>query len=237
MRVIRPAALTRGLTLPTLLPALVLAAAGAVAGALAVVLAPTSPVAAAAFGIAGVLGVVGGLAALFLARRPEGADRDVLAIEALIRDAFDDSYTLILAPRLPLQRRGLSALLVGPAGLRVLTVRDWAGRFRVRGRTWEISENGRERWTPAAANPSVDVAVLVDGVSRWATAAGLHVPVSGAIVFPRRRSRVVLEEPEDEIVTTENVPWWANRIGRVQRLDGARVAQVVSTVIEESERA
>ena len=63
---------------------------------------------------------------------------------------------------------------------------------------------------------------LGEGVGRWAVEAGLpHVPVRGAVAFPLKRSRIALEEPEDEIVTTDNGPWWGNAIGRARRLDQA----------------
>ena len=56
----------------------------------------------------------------------------------LLAPAFDDSYTLVLSPRLPGVPADLAALLVGPAGVRALIARRWRGRYRVRGRGWEL---------------------------------------------------------------------------------------------------
>ena len=43
---------------------------------------------------------------------------------------------------------------------------------------------------------------------------------------------IVLEEPEGEVVTTDNAPWWAQSIGRVQKMDQQRVARFVQTVVD-----
>jgi hypothetical protein len=71
-------------------------------------------------------------------------------------------------------------------------------------------------------------------VAAWARAAldepGL--PIVPAIVFPRAWSVIVLEEPGGEIVTSDNAPWWSQRIGRLQRMDAPRVARFVQAVID-----
>ncbi|MGH2358783.1 MAG: hypothetical protein ACRDGJ_12395, partial [Candidatus Limnocylindria bacterium] len=67
--------------------------------------------------------------------------------------------------------------------------------------------------------------------------AGLgQVPIAPAVVFPRSFSRVVLEEPAEEVVSTDNVPWWANRIGRVQRVDGVQAARFLDAVLSAGEQ-
>jgi hypothetical protein len=45
----------------------------------------------------------------------------------------------------------------------------------------------------------------------------------------------VLEEPEIEVVTSDNAPWWANRIGRVRRIDEAVGLRLAATIIDEAE--
>ena len=47
-----------------------------------------------------------------------------------------------------------------------------------------------------------------------------------------RESVIVLEEPAARSSPTDNAPWWAQRIGRVQRLDPQRVGRVVQAVID-----
>ena len=75
-------------------------------------------------------------------------------------------------------------------------------------------------------------------MASWARDAGLHLPaLNGAVVFPYRHSQIVLEEPDAEIVTSENVPWWANRIGRVQRMDGSATNRFVSAVLAAADDA
>src|SRR4026207_1808349 len=123
---------------------------------------------------------------------------------------------------------GAVAAGAGPAAL---TVRDWEGQYRVRGRVWEFHAGRRRGWIRCRTNPSFDAVALGEGVGRWAGAAGMpHVPVRGAVAFPLKRSRVVLEEPEDEIVTSDNGPWWGNAIGRARRLDDQTGAGFLAAV-------
>ena len=79
---------------------------------------------------------------------------------------------------------------------------------------------------------------LAEGVARWASDAGLRdMPIRAAIAFPRRQSSIVLEEPVDEVITSDNAPWWANSIGRVRRLDAAGGARFIEHVLDAGERA
>lgn len=155
-------------------------------------------------------------------------------LERLLAPTFDDSYALVLNPRLPIRNAArLDGLLIGPAGVRALTVRNWEGRYRVRGRTWEFHAGSRRGWIRCRTNPSMDAAALGDGVARWAAAADMpHVPIRGAVVFPMSRSRITLEEPADEVVTADNGPWWANAIGRARRLDPAAGATFLAVVLD-----
>jgi hypothetical protein len=165
--------------------------------------------------------------------------RDMIGndIARLLAPAFDDSYTLLLAPRLPGVPADLAALLVGPAGVRALIARRWRGHFRVRGRGWEMDTRSRAGWIPTLTNPSFDADAVADAVTRWSKVA-LDDPslgVTPAVAFPRPFSTVVLEEPIGEIVTTDNAPWWAQSIGRVQRIDAHRATRFVEAVLSASE--
>jgi len=155
----------------------------------------------------------------------------------LLAPAFDDSYVLVLAPRLPGVPNDLAALLVGPPGVRALIARRWHGRYRVRGRGWEFDTRSRAGWIPTLTNPSFDADAVSDAVARWTRTAvdDPTVAITPAIAFPRPYSTVVLEEPTGEIVTADNAPWWAQRIGRVQRLDPRRAARFVEAVLSASE--
>jgi hypothetical protein len=165
-------------------------------------------------------------------RKEEGED-----IVRLLGPALDDSYTLVLAPRLPGVPADLAALLVGPAGVRAVIARRWRGRYRVRGRGWELDTHSRSGWIPTPTNPSFDADAVADSVTRWSRAAidDPSVAITPAIAFPRPFSHVVLEEPSGEIVTTDNAPWWAQTIGRVQRLDAHRAARFIEAVLSASE--
>jgi len=156
----------------------------------------------------------------------------------LLAPAFDDAYVLILSPRLPGVPDDLAGLLVGPAGVRALLARRWHGRYRVRGRGWEFDTRSRAGWIPCLTNPSFDADKVTDAVAQWAqnAADGASLPIAAAITFPRSYSSVVLEEPEVDVVTVDNAPWWAQRIGRMQRMDPPRVARFVEAVLDASER-
>jgi hypothetical protein len=187
-------------------------------------------------GIAAALGIGIGLAWLIRALSNEPPERGDDLVR-LLATAFDDDYVLILSPRLPEVPRDLGALLVGPAGVRALVVRRWRGRYRVRGRRWEYDTKSRRGWIPCRTNPSFDGDAVAEAVARWARVAidELSLPVAPAAAFPRPWSVVILEEPDGEVVTTDNAPWWAQSIGRTQKMDQQRVARFVQGVLDAAE--
>jgi hypothetical protein len=219
----------------------VLALAMLIAGLSAIVLMAALPDgrvgAVAALGIAAALGIGVGAAWLMraLSAGPRRGSGDDLA--RLLAPAFDDSYVLILSPRLPAVPPDLAALLVGPAGVRALIARRWRGRYRVRGRGWEYDTKSFKGWIACRTNPSFDADTVAEAVAHWArSAADEHgLPIAPAVAFPRSFSVIVLEEPDSEVVTSENAPWWAQRIGRVQRMDAARAARFVQAVMDAAE--
>jgi len=232
MRVIRPAVLARGGRRRSLLLALSMLATGLLAAELALVSAGATVAAMGVMASAAAIGLGVGVAWLRRVVSPNPSASQLL--EALLGPAFDDDYTLICGPQLPIRDgRRLDGLLVGPAGVRALTVRDWDGRYRVRGQLWEFHAGRRRGWIRCRTNPSFDVVTLGEGVARWAAQRGIvNVPVRGAVAFPLRSSRIVLEEPSEEIITADNAPWWANSIGRVRRLDPATGAALIEAVLD-----
>jgi hypothetical protein len=190
-----------------------------------------------ALGIAAALAIGIGLAWLIRAlaagrTREPGED-----LANILSTAFDDSYVLVLSPRLPGVPADLAALLVGPAGVRALVARRWRGRYRVRGRGWEYDTKSRSGWIPCRTNPSFDADAVADAVRAWSRTAvdDPGVPVVPAVAFPRPWSVIVMEDPDSEILTADNAPWWAQSIGRVQRLDPTRVGRVVQAVLDAGE--
>jgi hypothetical protein len=238
MRVIRPNALSASARRRPMLLATSMIVAGLLAMELTLLASTTTL--GAAIGAA-TAAIALGIGAAWLARilRPSRSRQLTSAMANLLGDTFDDSYALVIAPRLGVRDAGrLDGILVGPAGVRVITVRDWVGRYRVRGRVWEFDTHGRKGWIRCRTNPSWDATSLCDGVTRWARDVGLpEMPIRPVVVFPRRHSQIVLEEPEDEIVTADNAPWWANSIGRVKRMDAAEAARLVEAVLDAAEPA
>ncbi len=230
MRVIRPAALASHGRRP-LLMALSMLATGALASEMTLI------GSGATVGLLASVAAIGlGIGAAWLARAlsPNRMRSAAAMLERLLVPLFDDSYTLILGPRLPIRDVArLDGLLVGPAGISVLTVRDWEGRYRVRGRSWEFHAGRGRGWIRCRTSPSYQAASLAEGVERWAAHAGVpHAPLRATVAFPLPRSRILLEQPEDEIVTAANGPWWANTIGRTRRLDARIGATVVRAVLD-----
>lgn len=237
MRLIRPARLHPVQRRRQLLLGASMLAAGFLAGQLALI-APTPPVTGAMAGAAAIgLGV--GAAWLVRALRPSRARRLADRLASMLSATFDDAYTLVLAPRLPIRdAERLDGILIGPAGVRVITMRDWEGRYRVRGRVWEFDARGRRGWIRCRTNPSFDAIALAHGVGRWASETEIgEMSIRPVVAFPDPAARVVLEEPQDEIVTRDNAPWWANTIGRVRRLDPASAARLLEAILDASERA
>jgi hypothetical protein len=232
MRVIRPAASAAGERRRGVLMAVAMLAIALVAAGLVLLGPVPSARAAAVAGFGAALGLGVGGAWLARALRRDPASVDASDLERLLAAVFDDSYALVVRPRLPGVSRDLAAILVGPAGVRGLIARRWRGRYRVRGKGWQYDTRGRQGFIACRTNPSFDAAAIRDGLSRWAESADLgQLPIESAIVFPSTHSRLILEEPADEIVTTDNTPWWAHRIGRTQRLDAARSARFVEAVL------
>lgn len=222
-----------------LLVALLMLAVGALAAGL-VVRFPDASQAAGPLALAAALGLGIGVAWLgrAIGRRPSSPVSDELA--RLLGGTFDDSWVLITEPRLPGVARDLSGLLIGPAGVRALVVRRWRGRYRVRERGWEYDTRDRRRgWIRCRTNPTFDAESVAGAVAAWARATDLdpHLTVVGAVAFPYAHSRITLEEPDGEVITTENAPWWANSIGRVRRMDPTRVASVMEAVMAATETA
>ena len=237
MRVIRPAALAPHRRRRGVLLALSMLAIGVIATEL--VLVGTGANVAAIGVLASVAALGLGIGAAWLARviSPGRMQSAAELLESLLSPVFDDAYTLVLSPRLPIRDAArLDGLLIGPAGVRAMTVRDWEGRYRVRGRQWEFHAGRGRGWIRCRTNPSFDAATLGEGVGRWAVESGMpHVQVRGAVAFPLKRSRIALEEPEDEIVTSDNGPWWGNAIGRARRLDQNTGAGFLAAVLDAAE--
>ena len=238
MRVIRPTALTATARRRPILLAGSMLAAGLVAVELTLSR-PTSTTIAAVGATTAALALGIGAAWLIRLLRPNRSRDLPGAMAALLAGTFDDSYALVVAPQLAIPDAArLDGILVGPAGVRILTVRDWVGHYRVRGRSWEFDARGRKGWIRCRTNPSWDAQKLNESVTRWAHELGLPaMPMRPVVVFPRPHSQIVLEEPEDEIVTSDNAPWWANSIGRVRRMDPADGARLIEAILDAAEPA
>jgi hypothetical protein len=238
MRLIHPS-IVRGFRDNALTVALAMLVVGSVAVLLMSLLPPSRIAPIALLGLSGAMGLGVGAGLAWRAVRRARRHREQIGddLGRMLAPAFDDTYTLLLAPRLPGVPDDLAALLVGPAGVMAFVARRWRGRYRVRGRGWEFDTRSRAGWIPTVTNPSFDADAVADAVTRW-TRANLddpNVAISPAVAFPRTYSTVVLEEPTGEVVTADNAPWWAQSVGRVQRLDPRRAARFVDAVLSASE--
>ena len=236
MRVIRPRSLSSSERRRSLALAVAMLGTGLLAGAI-ILLGVAGAILTGVLAAVAALGIGVGGAWLVRVMRPNRGRKIAARLGDLLGTAFDDSYTLLLAPRLPIRdTERLDGILIGPGGVRIFTARDWHGRYRVRGRTWEFEAGGRRGWIRCRTNPSFDAGGLASGFVRWAADRGFRdLPLQPTLAFPLARSRVVLEEPEIEVVTSDNAPWWANRFGRVRRLDEAVGLRLAAAIIDEAE--
>ena len=236
MRVIRPEVLASDPRRRPRLVALATVGVGVVSIGLAV-LGPAAPMRVGLLMVTGAIGIGVGSAWLWRVIQPDHTRRRSDALVDLLSSTLSDDYTLIVQPQLPVRDVArLDGILVGPGGVRVITVREWHGRYRLRGRGWEYDTHSYRGWIRCRTNPSTDATALAFGVSRWAEALGLpDLHARAAIIFPHAHSHVVLEEPTEEVVTTDNAPWWANAYGRVKRLNEATAARVVEAVLDAAE--
>ena len=238
MRLIRPSALSPVQRRRSVILALSMLAVGILAGQIMVV-APPEPMATGMSAGAAALGLGIGSAWLLRVLRPDRTRELTSALGDLLAPIFDDTYTLVLAPRLPVRDAvRLDGILVGPAGVRVITARDWEGRFRIRGRVWHYDAGGRRGWIACRTNPSFDAVALAEGVARWAATHDLgELSIRPTVAFPLSRSTIVLEEPADEILSSDNAPYWANTIGRVRRLDAAEADEGPASTLATSRQS
>lgn len=236
MRVIRPEVLATSPRRRPRLVALAMVGVGVVSILLAV-LGPAAPIRVGLLMVTGAVAIGVGSAWLRRVLQPDHSRRRSAALIELLSGTLGDDYTLIVQPQLPVRDAArLDGILVGPGGVRVITVREWHGRYRLRGRSWEYDTHSYRGWIRCRTNPSTDASALVFGVTRWADDLALpDIHARAAIIFPHAHSRVVLEEPTEEIVTTDNAPWWANAYGRVKRLNEVAAARVVEAVLDAAE--
>ena len=238
MRLIHPS-MARSFRDNLLLVALAMLVVGGIAVIIMGLLPPArvAPIALLGLSAALGLGVGAGMAWQVVARARRRREEMGDDLGRMLARTLDDSYTLVLAPRLPGVPDDLAALLVGPAGVKAFIARRWDGRYRVRGRGWEYDTRSRAGWIPTMTNPSFDADAVAAAVARWtrSTLGDQAIAISPAVAFPGSYSTVVLEEPIGEVVTKDNAPWWAQRIGRVQRLDPRRAASFVEEVLRASE--
>lgn len=165
---------------------------------------------------------------------PDGAAHpDARALETLLAPALDDSWVLIVSPRLPGVDDDMRGLLVGPGGVRALLVRRWHGRFRQRGRVWEFNARGKRGWIPCRTDPTRDARRVVDQVGSWMMSAiGTRLPLDGVVAFPDRHCHVeLLNDPVTEVVTLDNATSWASQVGRVRLIDGKSAGRLLEAVL------
>jgi hypothetical protein len=127
MRVIRPMTLSPGARRRPMLLAVAMLITGVLGIELTLLIA-TTPTGAAIGGATAAVALGIGAAWLVRLLRPNRSRQLASAMEALLGDTFDDTYALVVAPRLAIRDAArLDGILVGPAGIRVITVRDWVG--------------------------------------------------------------------------------------------------------------
>ena len=128
--------------------------------------------------------------------------------------------------------RELDGLLVGPAGIRVMTVRDWDGPLPRPRAAGGSSMPAGAAWIPCRTNPSFDAVRLAEGVARWAERPWARdLPMRGGGLPAGAladRARGAGRGGRDG----RQRPWWANAIGRCRRLDPSAGEAFVTAVLD-----
>jgi hypothetical protein len=123
-------------------------------------------------------------------RGQEGEDR----VAELIIQALDGNWHLFRNINLPGRNRGdLDLVLVGPPGVWVIEVKNFRGKYRNVGDTWEYRQG--KKWKNASSNPSQQAHKNAIRLANFLKADGLNIFVNDAVVWANEESSLTVENP------------------------------------------
>jgi Nuclease-related domain len=148
-------------------------------------------------------------------RGQEGEDHVV----ELIIQALDGNWHLFRNIDLPGRNRGdLDLVLVGPPGVWVLEVKNFRGKYRNIGESWEYLRG--KKWKTASSNPSRQSFKNALRLANFLKADGLNVFVNAAVIWANEESPLFVENPSVAVWTYNRL---ADELGNIWQ--GEKVTQ------------
>ncbi len=139
-------------------------------------------------------------------------------VVSLIQQALDGKWSAFLNVNLPGRGRGdIDVILVGPAGVYALEVKNLTGTYRNVGEQWEFQAG--KRWRIARANPSrqaqdnaVRVAAFLkaDSISQW---------VTPAVVWANPDAPLTVENPAVAVWKLDRLRDELGNLAQVDKVD------------------
>ena len=152
----------------------------------------------------------------------KGEEGEQRTVETILQ-TLDGTWTLFRNLQLPGRNKSdLDAVLVGPAGLWVLEVKNLSGLYRNTGETWEYQH--KNRWMPYRSSPSRQASTAAARLGAFLKADRVRQWVEPAIVWADRESMPAVENPTVPVWPLERLPdelgnlWQEERIPAETRL-------------------
>lgn len=148
----------------------------------------------------------------------EGEERTV----QMVIHALDSNWTLFRNVSLPGRNKGdLDIVLVGPPGVWVLEVKNFQGKYRNIGETWEYRHG--KNWKAAAANPSRQANNNSLHPKNFLIAENIKTFVNPAVVWANEESRLDVENPSVAVWLYNRLPdelgniWQGEKLSETER--------------------
>lgn len=143
----------------------------------------------------------------------EGEDKVV----QLVVQALDGNWHLFRNISLPGRNKAdLDLVLVGPSGIWVLEVKNYHGKFRNIGETWEIQL--KNKWKATVKNPSKQANTNSLRLKNFLKADHLNVYVNPVVVWASVTSPLSLENPSVPVWYYNRLPDELGNIWQVEKL-------------------
>ncbi len=132
-------------------------------------------------------------------------------VSDLIIQALDGNWHLFRNISLPGRNKSdLDFVLMGPPGVWVLEVKNFRGKYRNVGETWEYWQG--KKWMTAKANPSRQALNNAYRLKNFLKADGLNVFVNAAVVWANEGSPLFVENPSVAVWTYNRL---ADELGNI----------------------
>jgi hypothetical protein len=155
-------------------------------------------------------------------RGQEGEEK----VAYLIGQVLDGNWFLFRNIRLPGRNKGdLDLVLVGPSGIWVFEVKNFSGKYRNIGDTWEYTK--ARKWKPLSRNPSRQVKNEAGRLAYFLKADNIKVFVNGVVVWANPESPLTVENPSAAVWLYNNLPEELGNILQGEKLSQAERDKII----------